>query len=224
MLSSRPQVMWRQMMNTTTETTATRITAQRDALGERLFAGLLGGMELLAVQLGIKLGLYGVLRDTGVTTSSALAQRAGIDERYAREWLEQQAVAGILEIAESSEDPAKRGYALPAGHAEALLDPESPGYAAAIPPGLLGLAKVLDALPAAYRTGEGSPTNGTERRSAKASAASTGRCSLMISLPSGSLRCPTCTNGWWAAKRCGCWTSRAVPVGRRSRWLARTRT
>jgi hypothetical protein len=84
-----------------------------------------------------------------------LAQRGGIDERYAREWLEQQAVAGILDIADGSEDPAKRGYTLPAGHAEALLDPESPGYAAAIPPGLLGLATALDTVATAYRTGDG---------------------------------------------------------------------
>ncbi|MGH3753136.1 MAG: methyltransferase domain-containing protein [Pseudonocardiaceae bacterium] len=64
-------------------------------------------------------------------------------------------MSGVLEVAVGSDDPAERGYTLPAGHAEALLDPESPGYAAAIPPGLLGLAKTLDAVDAAYRTGEG---------------------------------------------------------------------
>lgn len=41
-------------------------------------------MELLAVQLGIRLNLYAVLRDTGAMTAGALALRAGIDERYAR--------------------------------------------------------------------------------------------------------------------------------------------
>jgi SAM-dependent methyltransferase len=139
------------MMTITTESA----TAQRDALGERLFAGLLGGMELLAVQLGVQLGLYTALRDAGATTAGALASRAGLDERYAREWLEQQAVSGILHVAVESDNPAVRAYTLPTGHAEALLDPESPGYAAAMAPGLLGLAKTLDAVAEAYRTGEG---------------------------------------------------------------------
>jgi SAM-dependent methyltransferase len=142
-------------MTATAENTAQDPAAQRDALGERLFAGLLGGMELLAVQLGIRLNLYAVLRDTGAMTAGALASCAGIDERYAREWLEQQAVSGILEVAVRSDDPAERGYSLPAGHAEALLDPESPGYAAAMPSGLLSLARTLDALEGAYRSGEG---------------------------------------------------------------------
>lgn len=130
-------------------------TSQRDALGERLFASLLGGMELLAVQLGIRLGLYTALHDTGATTAAALAAAAGIDQRYAQEWLEQQAVTGILEVAVECDEPAERAYALPAGHAEALLDPDSPGYAAATAPGLLGLAKTLDVVATAYRTGAG---------------------------------------------------------------------
>ncbi len=130
-------------------------TSRRDALGERLFASLLGGMELLAVQLGIRLGLYTALRDNGATTAGALAVTAGIDQRYAQEWLEQHAVTGILEVAVECDDPAERAYALPTGHAEALLDPDSPGYAAAMAPGLVGLAKTLDAVAAAYRTGAG---------------------------------------------------------------------
>jgi SAM-dependent methyltransferase len=138
-----------------TMATTESVTSQRDALGQRLFAGLLGGMELLAAQLGIRLGLYTVLQDAGAMTAGALAARAGIDERYAREWLEQQAVSGVLEVAVGNDDPARRSYTLPTGHAEALLDPESPGYAAAIPSGLIALAKTLDALEPAYRSGEG---------------------------------------------------------------------
>jgi hypothetical protein len=106
-----------------TMTTTESVTSQRDALGQRLFAGLLGGMELLAAQLGIRLGLYTVLRDAGAMTAGALAARAGIDERYAREWLEQQAVSGVLEVAVGNDDAARRSYTLPTGHAEALLDP-----------------------------------------------------------------------------------------------------
>ncbi|MGH3671380.1 MAG: SAM-dependent methyltransferase, partial [Pseudonocardiaceae bacterium] len=120
-----------------------------------MFAGLLGGMELLAIELGIRLGLYTVLRDAGPTTPGTLASGAGIDGRYSQEWLEQQAVSGILEVALGSDDPGERAYTLPASHAEALLDPESPGYAAGMSSGLLGLARTLDELTTAYRTGAG---------------------------------------------------------------------
>ena len=36
---------------------------------------------------GTKLGLYKALAEGGPATSQALADRAGISERYAREWL-----------------------------------------------------------------------------------------------------------------------------------------
>ncbi|MGH3934112.1 MAG: class I SAM-dependent methyltransferase [Pseudonocardiaceae bacterium] len=127
---------------------------QRDALGERLFGSLLNGMELLTVGLGVRTGLYAALRDGGPATADQLAERAGVAERYAREWLEQQATAGIIEVAAAG-DPATRRYSLPAGHAEALLEPDSSGYVAAAVPGLVGLAKVLEVVAAAYRSGEG---------------------------------------------------------------------
>jgi len=39
--------------------------ARRDALAQRLFTGLLETMELLTVQLGVKLGLYASLHRDG---------------------------------------------------------------------------------------------------------------------------------------------------------------
>ncbi|MGA9161540.1 MAG: hypothetical protein WB297_11860 [Actinomycetota bacterium] len=66
----------------------------RDELVERLFSAGLGMAEVLTVYLGDSLGLYGVLRDGGPMTPAELASATGIHERYAREWLEQQAAAG----------------------------------------------------------------------------------------------------------------------------------
>src|ERR1700693_4223299 len=73
--------------------------AQRDALSERIFAATLSSLELLHLYLGERLGLYRVLadHDEGMT-SSEMATVAEISERYAREWLEQQAVAGMIEV------------------------------------------------------------------------------------------------------------------------------
>ncbi|MGH3964045.1 MAG: class I SAM-dependent methyltransferase [Pseudonocardiaceae bacterium] len=140
-------------MTTTTEVNETT-AHQRDALGERLFGFLLGGMELLTVQLGVQAGLYAALRRGGPASAGELAGRAGVAERYAREWLEQQATAGIVEVTAPG-GPAQRRYQLPDGHAEALLDEDSPGYLAAAAPTLVGLTRALGEVAAAYRTGDG---------------------------------------------------------------------
>jgi SAM-dependent methyltransferase len=89
-----------------------------NALSERLFGQTVEIVEASSVWLGTELGWYAALRDGGPATPEELAARAGTQPRYTREWLEQQAVAGILETDGST-------YTLPAGHATALLDRDS---------------------------------------------------------------------------------------------------
>ena len=152
------------MTTTTTTTTTTtdpsseagrRDDEQREALAERLFAGLLGFGELLSVHLGLELGLYATLHTGGPADPGELAERAAIHPRYAREWLEQQAAAGFLEVAADDGDADRRRFALAAGHAEALLDPDSPAAVAAIGPAVLGVASAFDSVAEAYRSGGG---------------------------------------------------------------------
>ena len=73
-------------------------TEQRDALVDRLFQATLGLIDLCSVSLGNRLGLYQALADIGWATATELTTRTGTAERYVREWLEQQAVTGILEV------------------------------------------------------------------------------------------------------------------------------
>jgi SAM-dependent methyltransferase len=124
----------------------------------RVWRCLLDTQELLTVYLGVRLGLYDQLATHGPATVAQLAARAGIAARYAREWLEQQAVAGLLTV----DDPAKpaddRRYTLPAGHAQVLTlsdDPLSLAALAVLPLG--GVARALPQLLEAYRTGAGVP-------------------------------------------------------------------
>ena len=74
--------------------TSTTAHDRRDALVERLFGATIGTLELFGVYLGDRLGLYTALAGTDALGPDDLARRAGIAPRYAREWLEQQAVAG----------------------------------------------------------------------------------------------------------------------------------
>lgn len=132
-------------------------TDRRDALAGRLFAAALGAFDLLTIHLGLDLGLYDALRGGGPASAAELAQRAGIDERYAREWLEQQAVTGILEVDDVTADADARRYSLPQGHAEALLDMDSPAASQSMLRFVVSAAPVLPALARAYRRGEGLP-------------------------------------------------------------------
>jgi SAM-dependent methyltransferase len=131
--------------------------AQRDALVDRLFGAALGAYELFTVHLGDRLGYYRALVDEGDVTSSELADATGTDERYAREWLEQQAVAGILEVDDVAADPGDRRYRLPAGHAEVLVDRESLAHLTPMARCGVSFAQTLPDIEQAFRTGGGVP-------------------------------------------------------------------
>ena len=134
-----------------------RERARRDALAGRLLEAGLGFNDLHVVHLGDRLGLYRALAEAGPSTSAELARATGTHERYVREWLEHQAVGGILEVAEHAAAPGDRRYALPAGHAEVLLDGDSPAYMAAFARMMVGLARPLPSVLEAFRTGGGVP-------------------------------------------------------------------
>jgi 2-polyprenyl-3-methyl-5-hydroxy-6-metoxy-1,4-benzoquinol methylase len=141
----------------TTEAHQTGSTDEREALVEKLLADTLASMETFSVYLGLRLGLYAALDAGGAATPGQLAAWAGVDQRYAREWLEQQAVAGILRVDDTAHAADCRAYALPGGHREVLLDEGSPVYAGPLTYFLGSVAKVLPDLLDAYCTGRGVP-------------------------------------------------------------------
>jgi 2-polyprenyl-3-methyl-5-hydroxy-6-metoxy-1,4-benzoquinol methylase len=138
-------------------TTASAADARRDELVERLFASALGTMDLLCVYLGDRLGLYKALVEVGPSTSAELAGAAGVNERYAREWLEQQAMAGILEARDPAASDAERRYAVPAGHEEVLLDRGSLNHMAPVAQLLVACTLPIHSVVEAFRTGDGVP-------------------------------------------------------------------
>ncbi|MET9266673.1 methyltransferase domain-containing protein [Amycolatopsis sp. NPDC004079] len=126
------------------------------ALTVRLWLACLATQEQLTIYLGVRLGLYRSL-DTPATPRQ-LAGRAGIAVRYATEWLEQQAVAGIVEVDDPARPRDERVYTLPDPHRTVLVetaDPSAIGSLAVLPLG--GVALALPELLAAYRSGAGVP-------------------------------------------------------------------
>jgi hypothetical protein len=133
---------------------------RRDALVERIFGSSIGFMEILSIYVGDRLGFYRVLADNGAATASELADTTGTHERYAREWLEQQAVAGILEVQSAHTEPEEWRYLLPEGHDEVLLEHDSLHSVAPFAQQMVGITRPLAAVLEAFRTGGGVPYPG----------------------------------------------------------------
>jgi SAM-dependent methyltransferase len=142
------------------------LEAAVEAMGERLFGGALALMELATVHLGLRLGLYQALWDLGPLTPGELAAHADNDERYVREWLEQQAVAELLSCPNDGAPPEQRRYEVPGATAVVLLDPATPAYLGPISHLAVGTLLAVPDVENAFRTGNGVPfhTYGSELR------------------------------------------------------------
>lgn len=125
------------------------MTTQADALTERLFSAAVATFDLVGVYLGDRLGWYRSLSTDGPATPDELAIRTKTDARYAREWLEQQAVGGILEVG------TEHRFSLPAAHASVLVDPLSLNLMAPLSRMVTAAIGQLPRLVEAYRSGDG---------------------------------------------------------------------
>jgi hypothetical protein len=130
---------------------------QAEGFVGRLFNASLGAIDVFTVYVGDRMGLYQALADNGSLTFPELAASAGIDPRYAREWLEQQAATGIVLVDDVAAAPDVRRFTLPAEHAAALIDPDSPLSIAPLARAVASVGVVLPQLLEAYRTGGGVP-------------------------------------------------------------------
>jgi SAM-dependent methyltransferase len=142
-----------------------------EEFGERLFGAVLGTQLVQAAYLGDRLGYYRALA-TGPHTSAELAARTATAERYVREWLEHQAVAGVLTVDDPDAPPDERRFRLPPGAAEVLTDVVSPNHVLPLARMAAGLGQHLDALVRAYRSGGGVSWAefGTDARESQAAA------------------------------------------------------
>ena len=121
-----------------------------NALVGRLVGDLgisLGGASIV---LGDRLGLYKAMVDGVAVTSSELAKRTGLNERYLREWLSGQAASGYIDY-----HPDKNAFSLSAEQAMAFAEEGSPAFFAGafevVQSTYLDEAKVAEA----FRTGKG---------------------------------------------------------------------
>jgi 2-polyprenyl-3-methyl-5-hydroxy-6-metoxy-1,4-benzoquinol methylase len=120
------------------------------------FAGLMMNDLGAALQgalsyIGDRLGIFKALAE-GAVTSTELAERTGLNERYLREWLGAMTAAKYIDY-----DPAAARYSMPPEHAMILADENSPffmgGFMQMVVPEVGMAPKLLES----FRTGIGVP-------------------------------------------------------------------
>jgi 2-polyprenyl-3-methyl-5-hydroxy-6-metoxy-1,4-benzoquinol methylase len=128
---------------------------QTEALAEHLFTSVLGALDVLSVHIGDQLGLYDLLHRRGPLTVAEVAEASGMHQRYAREWLEQQTVAGLVDTTDPALAADRRGYSLSDEHAAVLCDPDSVDFVAPFARMTVAAALKMPALLDAFRSGGG---------------------------------------------------------------------
>jgi len=123
-----------------------------EAFSERVRTALNEAAVVLMISLGQRTGLFRAMAEHGPGTANQIAIRAGLHERYVREWLAAMVTGRVVEF-----DLSLQSYRLPAEHARSL----SRG---ALPLGLGWLARLIPILGAnegriveCFRTGGGVP-------------------------------------------------------------------
>ena len=107
-----------------------------------------GAMTTILTLIGDQLGLFKELAANGAADSHQLAQRAGIDERYAREWLHGLHAAGYL-------TRENGGFALPPEHQLAFAQEGGPMFLCGGYEEFYGVLAVVPQLIESFKTGGG---------------------------------------------------------------------
>ncbi|MGO9604846.1 MAG: class I SAM-dependent methyltransferase [Candidatus Binataceae bacterium] len=109
-------------------------------------AAMLGAMSYI----GDRLGIFKSLAQAGSVTSSELAEKTGLSERYLREWLAAMTAAQYVIY-----DPAAKRYSMPPENAMILANDESPFFMGGFIQGIIANLSVTPKVLEAFKTGAG---------------------------------------------------------------------
>jgi 2-polyprenyl-3-methyl-5-hydroxy-6-metoxy-1,4-benzoquinol methylase len=94
-----------------------------EAFAGQVLTDVAASMSGIMTSIGNKLGLYQAMAHADPLTSSELADKLSLSERYVREWLNNQVSGGYILY-----DATGKNYSLPDSHVPVLADPESPVF------------------------------------------------------------------------------------------------
>jgi ubiquinone/menaquinone biosynthesis C-methylase UbiE len=122
------------------------------AFTERLLEILSGGALSLMLSIGHRTGLFDTLAELPPSTSAEIADAAGLEERYVREWLAAMVTGRIVDY-----NPRSRAYSLPPEHASLITRSAVPMNVASTMQFVSVLGGVEDRLVDCFKTGGGVP-------------------------------------------------------------------
>ena len=135
-----------------------RIAMNTQSIEARLNAVMNDGMLSVLIGIGYELGLFEAMSGLAPSRSESIAEVAGLNERYVREWLGAMVTSGIIE-----HDATDGSYRLPAEHAASLTRDACPNNIAATCQWIPVLGNVEDDIVECFERGGGVPYSRFER-------------------------------------------------------------
>jgi len=133
--------------------------ARHEAFGERVVGMLNEAALTFMLSLGHRTGLFDTLRRLNrPATTHEIADEAGLDERYVREWLGALVTGRVVDY-----DPGTRSYRLPPEHAAWLTREATPNNLAGIMQFMSLFGKIEDHVLDCFHNGGGVPYEKFER-------------------------------------------------------------
>jgi SAM-dependent methyltransferase len=121
-----------------------------EQFAERMLGAINGAAVTLMVSIGNRTGLFATMAELPASTSAQIAEAAGLQERYVREWLGALVAGGIVRY-----DAGTRRYVLPPEHAALLTPAAGPDNLAAFAQEMASLGRAEDPVVDRFRRGGG---------------------------------------------------------------------
>src|SRR5262245_53580352 len=123
-----------------------------EAFAGKVLTALNDGALCLMVSIGHRTGLFDVMSKLPAATSNEIADQAGLNERYVREWLGAMTTARVVEV-----DPTTQCFSLPPEHAAFLTRAAAADNMAVFAQYIAVMGDVEDDIVECFRTGAGVP-------------------------------------------------------------------
>jgi ubiquinone/menaquinone biosynthesis C-methylase UbiE len=127
-------------------------SAKAEAFAGRFLTALNNGSLCLMASIGHRIGLFDAMKALPAATSQEIAEKAGLNERYVREWLGAMVTAEVVEV-----DATSTHYGLPAEHAAFLTRAAAADNMAVFAQYIAVLGGVEDDIVVCFKQGGGVP-------------------------------------------------------------------
>jgi 2-polyprenyl-3-methyl-5-hydroxy-6-metoxy-1,4-benzoquinol methylase len=135
-------------------------TQKTEQFGEKLMSILNHGSLAFMISIGHRTGLFDTMSKMELSSSKEIAEAAGLNERYVREWLGAMVTGGLVEVMRNGQGPK---YYLPREHAASLTRDAGADNVAPFTQYMAVLGSVEDQVVDCFKNGGGVPYSAYKR-------------------------------------------------------------